>query len=113
MSAAMESEIQRGCLTRLFFLRRGKSCFSPPWLGYIIGSYLQLGNGSATGRPRPPGRLAERESQEMNDMRKTNRGSILRAAMAAVLACGLMMPVSAPAAYADEENAPTPPSLLR
>ena len=42
-------------------------------------------------------------------MRKTNRGSILRAAMAAVLACGLMMPVSAPAAYADEENAPTPP----
>ncbi|WP_302964075.1 hypothetical protein [uncultured Adlercreutzia sp.] len=42
-------------------------------------------------------------------MRKTNRSAVLRAAMAAVLACGLMMPVSAPAAYADEENAPTPP----
>lgn len=33
--------------------------------------------------------------------------------MAAVLACGLMMPTTALTAFADEENSATPPSLLR
>lgn len=39
-------------------------------------------------------------------MRKTHK--LLRGALAAVLACGLMMPATALTAFADEENTPTP-----
>ncbi|WP_302964747.1 hypothetical protein, partial [uncultured Adlercreutzia sp.] len=42
-------------------------------------------------------------------MRKTHQHRLLRGAMAAVLACGLMMPTTALTAFADEENTPTPP----
>lgn len=37
--------------------------------------------------------------------------ALLRGAMAAVLACGLMMPATALTAFADEENTPTPPKF--
>lgn len=40
-------------------------------------------------------------------MRKTHK--LLRGALAAVLACGLMMPTTALTAFADEEKTPTPP----
>lgn len=42
-------------------------------------------------------------------MRKTHQHRLLRGAMAAVLACGLMMPTTALTAFADEEKSATPP----
>ncbi|WP_289636964.1 hypothetical protein [uncultured Adlercreutzia sp.] len=45
----------------------------------------------------------------MTDMRKTHQHRLLRGAMAAVLACGLMMPTTALTAFADEEKSATPP----
>lgn len=47
-------------------------------------------------------------------MRKTHQHRLLRGAMAAVLACGLMMPTTALTAFADEEKkCYPPPSILR
>lgn len=43
-------------------------------------------------------------------MRKTH--SFLRCALAATLACGLMVPTAALTAFADEEKSPTPPLPL-
>lgn len=45
-------------------------------------------------------------------MRKPHQHKVLRCALAAVLACGLSVPAGALTAFADEENTPTPPSLL-
>ncbi len=42
-------------------------------------------------------------------MMKKHQHRLLRGAMAAVLACGLMMPTTALTAFADEENSATPP----
>ena len=42
-------------------------------------------------------------------MRKPHQHKVLRCALAAVLACGLSVPAGALAAFADEENTPTPP----
>lgn len=45
-------------------------------------------------------------------MRANHPGrALLRGAMAAVLACGLMMPTTALTAFADEESTPPRPNL--